>query len=157
MTFNSIMKKYSSSFILFMAILPLTLFISCSEAFGPKSQMVTINLSDDKVLLCNETYNADIHSVSYHVDFRIIDKKSDTIHLGHGSFSDQTWRNGLKLSRIGNFYLLPVKENSYLKLLLTTFDNRKKVDTMMSPQNLRYDVIWKAQTNDIPAWSYYGS
>ena len=28
---------------------------------------------------------------------------------------------------------------------------------MMSPQNLRYDVIWKAQTNDIPAWSYYGS
>ena len=70
----------------------------------------------------------------YHVDFRIIDKKSDTIHLGHGSFSDQTWRNGLKLSRIGNFYLLPVKENSYLKLLLTTFDNRKKVDTMMSPQ-----------------------
>ncbi len=155
------MTKNISTLLKFVSILQLTLFLSCKgvikEAFGPNSKNVIINLSDNKVLFCTETYNADMHSVTYDVDFKLIENGSDTIHLGVSSFSDTTWKNHLQLKKIGIFYSLPVKNYSYLKLLLTSIDKSKKADTILSPLNLRYDSIWKSQTDDIPDWVYTGS
>jgi len=155
------MTKNISTFLRFTGILPLTLLLSCKgiikDAFGPNSKNVTINLSDNKVLFCTETYNADMHSVTYDVDFKLIENKSDTFHLGVGSYSDTTWKNDLQIEKIGRFYILPVKDYSYTKLLITSIDKSKKADTILSPQNLRYDSKWKSQTNDIPAWVYTGS
>jgi hypothetical protein len=154
-------RKNRSTLIKFTSILQLILFVSCKgiikEAFGPNSKNVIINLSDTKVLFCTETYNADMHSVTYYVEFKLIENGRDTIHLGTGSYGDTTWKNDLQLKRIGNFYLLPVKEYSYLKLLFTNMNKSKKADTTLSPLNLRYDNIWKSQTDDIPAWVYTGS
>jgi hypothetical protein len=155
------MTKNISTLLKLTGILQLTLFLSCKgiikEAFGPNSKNVTINLSDNNILLCTETYNADMHSVTYDVDFKLIENKSDTIHLGIGSFSDTTWKNDLQLKKIGRLYILPVKNYSYTKLLITGIDKSEKADTILSPQNLRYDSKWKSQTNDIPAWVYTGS
>ena len=155
------MTKNISKLLKLTGILQLAFFVSCKgiikEAFGPNSKNVIVNLSDKKVLFCTETYSADMHSVTYDVEFKLIENGSDTIHLGTGSFGDTTWKNDLQLRRIGSFYILPVKDYSYLKLLLSNTDKRKKADTILSPQNLRYDLIWKTQTNDIPAWVYTGS
>jgi hypothetical protein len=155
------MTKDISTLLKFSGILQLTLFLSCKgiikEAFGPNSKNVTINLSDNKVLLCTESYNADMHSVTYDVDFKLIENNSDTIHLGVSSYSDTTWKNDLQLKKIGRFYILPVKDYSYTKLLITSIDKSEKADTILSPQNLRYDSKWKSQTTDIPAWVYTGS
>jgi hypothetical protein len=137
------------------------ILISCKEitkeAFGPNSKSVTLKLSDSLQLLCNETYNADMHSVTYDVDFKLIDSKNDTFNLGKGSFGDTTWKNNLRVSKLGSFYLLPVKDFSYLKLLLTSVDKTKKTDTILSPHNLRYDTTWQTKTDDIPTWVYAGS
>jgi len=127
------------------------------EAFGPNSKNVTLKLPDNKVLFCTETYNADIHSVIYNVDFKLIEDSGDTLHLGQGSYGDTTWKNEVQLKRIGNFYVLSVKDYSYSKFLLTTLDSSRNTDTILSPQNLRDDSIWKSQTGDIPAWVYTGS
>jgi len=139
----------------------LTLFVSCKgiikDAFGPNSKNIIINLADNTTLFCIETYNADMHSVTYDVDFKLIKNKSDTIHLGLGSYSDTTWKNNLQLKKIGRLYILPVKDYSYTKLLIISIDKSKKTDTIFSPQNLRYDSKWNSQTNDIPAWVYTGS
>ena len=113
---------------LFLSILTLSLlvilFLSCNgiikEAFGPASKSVTLKLSNDTQLFCIETYNADMHSVTYDVDFKLINSKNDTLHLGKGSFGDITWKTNLKLSKVDNFYLLPVKEFSYLKLFVSS-------------------------------------
>ena len=155
------MTKNISTIPKFTAILFLTICISCKgiikDAFGPNSKNIIINLSDNTALFCTETYNADMHSVTYDVDFNLIINKSDTIHLGVGSYSDTTWKNNLQLKKIGRLYILPVKVYSYTKLLITSIDQSKKADTILSPQNLRYDSKWKSQTNDIPAWVYTGS
>lgn len=154
------MKKWVIKFGLLLLVLATGFLFTkwfFKEAFGPNSKNVALKLLDNNVLFCTETYNADMHSVIYNVDFKLIEDSGDTLHLGEGSYSDTTWKNGVQLKRIGNFYVLSVNDYSYSKFLLTTLNNSINTDTIFSPQNLRGDSIWKSQTDEIPAWVYRGS
>ncbi|MFY7732370.1 MAG: hypothetical protein ACOVSR_02725 [Bacteroidia bacterium] len=138
------------------------LLIICSpwimkEAFGPKYRTVEIMIDDNRTLKCVETYNADLHNVFYDVDFSLDDKTNQILKLGKGEFADENWAKDIHFYAFGNWFILPVCDYSYAKILLTNKINSLNKDTILSPLNLRYDSIWKKTYDEIPAWTYSGT
>jgi hypothetical protein len=127
------------------------------EAFGPKHRTVNIKLDDNRKLICEETYNADLAEVFYDIEFSLTDKNKGQIKVGRATYSKPDWEKEIKLIQIDNWLMIPAKENSYSKILLTNQILGIAMDTILSPQELRYDNLWKAKHNDIPAWTYSGS
>ena len=127
------------------------------EAFGPKNRTVEIRIDDNRTLKCNETYNADIAAVFYDVHFTLEDKSYKALKLGSGSFADEHWAKDIHLYTVADWLVLPVSEYSYAKILLTNKFSTQNRDTILSPLDLRYDSLWKATYDDIPAWSYSGT
>lgn len=126
------------------------------QAFGPLERTVEIEISDNQTLICKEIYNADFAAVFYDIDFKLIDNKQ-TFDLGGATFSKDNWDKELKLYTIGDWYVLPAKDNSYLKILATNKKSGIHKDTVLSPHDLRRDKLWKSKNKEIPAWVYTGS
>jgi hypothetical protein len=126
------------------------------EAFGPKYRTVEIELNNDRKLVCEETYNADLAAVFYDVDFILKDKNKEDINLGQASFSNENWDKKIKLVESGDWIILPIDQGAYSKVLMS--NDRLKIlkDTTFSPLELRYDNVWKAKYDEIPAWVYTG-
>jgi hypothetical protein len=126
------------------------------QAFGPLERTVKIEIADSQRLICKEIYNADFAAVFYDVDFKLIDNEQ-TFDLGSATFSNDNWDKELKLHSIGDWYVLPARDNSYLKILATNKKSRIHKDTVLSPHNLRSDKVWKSRNKELPAWVYSGS
>jgi hypothetical protein len=131
-------------------------YLMLRQAFGPLERTFEIKISDHQTLVCKEIYNADFAAVFYDVDFKLIDNK-EIFELGSATFSKNAWEKNLKLYSIGDWYILPVKQNSYLKILRKNNKNGIQGDTVLSPHDLRRDKFWKSTTNHLPAWVYTGS
>jgi hypothetical protein len=127
------------------------------EAFGPKYRQVSIILEDDRTLIGKETYNADMAAVFYDVDFYLKTNKAGVYNLGAGTFLDEDWSRHIKVYDLGDWIILPVRNGSYSKILITNKSSHLNIDTILSPQNLRYDKLWKEKYDEIPAWVYTGS
>ncbi len=126
------------------------------QAFGPLERTVEIEISNSQTLICQEIYNADFAAVFYDVDFKLIDNEQ-TFDLGAATFSKDSWDKDLKLYSIGDWYVLPTKDNSYLKILTTNRKNGIHKDTVLSPHDLKSDEFWKSKNKEFPAWIYTGS
>lgn len=127
------------------------------EAFGPKLRTVEIKIDDKRTLKCNETYNADMAAVFYDVDFTLEDKSNKTVKLGRGSFAHEHWAKDIHLYTVANWFVLPISDYSYAKILLTNKFSNHNRDTVLSPIDLRYDSLWKAIYNEMPDWAYSGT
>jgi uncharacterized protein YxeA len=141
-------------FLLLIVVVGLYVF---KQAFGPIESSRIIKIDDNYTLNCKQTYNADLAAVFYDVDFTLTSKTGLSKQLGSGTFSNKNWYKNLRLFTLHNWYILPVDESNYGKLLLANKNSSLKIDTTFSPLNLRYDSSWKNLYKDIPAWTYYGT
>lgn len=130
-------------------------YILLRLAFGPIQRTIEINLSNNQKLNCKETYNGDFAGEFYDVDFSLIDN-DEVFEMGRATFSKGDWDKQIKLYSMGDWYILPVKDLSYLKLLAINARSKLKTDTVLSPHDLRLDTNWKAQNKDVPAWNFTG-
>lgn len=128
-----------------------------NSAFGPTSRTVNLKLNNGAVLICKETYNADIHSISYDVDFKLLNGIKDTIEMGNTSYSNQNWEKNLELKIVGDWYVLPVTSYGNSKLLLAKCYGHESKDTTLSPQDLRDNSLWTAIHSEIPDWAWPGT
>ena len=154
------MRKWIIRIGIVLGILVVVLFIGVSwmfrEAFAPKYRTVRIKLDEERVLVGNETYNADFAAVFYDVNFSLETKETGTYKLGRGTFSDEHWDKNLELYNIANWIVLPIRNNP-LKILLTEKTTKANIDTILNPVDLRYDNLWKKKYDENPAWVYSGS
>ncbi len=155
------MRKWIKIIVIALLILVVGLFI-CSkwilrEAFGPKYRTVEIKIDDNRTLKCAEAYNADMHNVFYNVDFSLEDKTNKSLKLGRGEFIDENWAKDIHLYSFADWIIVPVRGYSYAKILFTNKYSAQNRDTILSPIDLRYDSLWKATYNEIPAWTYSGT
>ena len=127
------------------------------QAFGPIESSRLIKIDDNYKLHCKETYNADMAAVFYDVDFTLTNKNGTSQKLGSATFLDENWYKSIHLFVLPNWFVLPVDENNYAKILLTNRSRVLRIDSVFSPLNLRYDSLWKNLYKDIPAWTYYGT
>jgi hypothetical protein len=137
-------------------VLFIAAYFLIKEAFGPKYRTVNISIDKNKTLIGHETYNADFAAVFYDVNFELIVNNKDTFKIGNGTFSNENWDKVIRLYEIDNWFILPVNDNSYSKLLMTNKISRQSIDTVFSPLDLRYDSLWKSKYKDIPSWPYGG-
>ena len=127
------------------------------QAFGPIKSSRVITIDGNYKLHCKETYNADMAAVFYEVDFTLTSNNGVSIKLGNGTFSNENWYKNIHLYTLPNWFILPVDESNYAKILLTNRNSSLKIDTTFSPLDLRYDGVWKKLYKDIPSWPYYGT
>lgn len=113
------------------------------NTFGPKGRSLRLELPDRKVLLCEEKTSAEVAGMHYEVDFRLIDKL-DTLLLGHAVFADHDWDKSITLFSTGHWHILPVRENSFLRLLLVNKKTRIRRDTTLTPEAMRRQVFASA-------------
>lgn len=153
-------KKWFKRIVIAVLILIFVLFIGTyillKEAFGSKYRKIKMVLSETQTLVGYETYNADMAAVFYDVDFEL-ETKTDTLVLGSGTFSHEDWQKSIKLHEIADWFVLPVSDGSYSKLLLKNKLSRRNIDTTFSPLDLRYDNLWKTRYDEIPYWVNFGS
>lgn len=150
-------KRMVIVLVILIAILFIAFRFLMKEAFGPKYRQVNIILDNGATLIGKETYNADLAAVFYDVDFELKTNNSEVYKLGSGTFIDENWSKRIRIYEIANWMILPVQNGSYLKILLTNKLSRLNIDTILSPQNLRFDKLWKDKYEEIPAWVYTGS
>ena len=150
-------KRIAIAFIVLVAILFIGVNWIIREAFGPKYRTLKVPLNDRQTLIGDETYNADFAAVFYDVEFTLETTNEGTHNLGRASFSDEHWNKDIRLYNISDWFVLPVNDGSYTKILFANKIDRKSKDTIFSPNNLRYDELWKKHYNEIPAWAYYGT
>ena len=154
------MVKWIKRIGIVLVILVVVLFIGVSwifrEAFGPKYRTVRIKLDNERILVGNETYNADLAAVFYDVNFTMETKETGIYKLGWGTFSDEHWDKSIDLYDIANWIVLPIRGNP-LKILLTEKTTKVNIDTIFNPVDLRYDSLWKKKYDEIPDWVYRGS
>ena len=155
------MKKWVKRILIWTLVILLIVVVAglymFKQAFGPIESSRAIKIDDNYTLNCKETYNADLAAVFYDVDFTLTNRNGLSKKMGSGTFSNENWHKNIRLFTLPNWYILPVDESSYGKLLLAKKNSTLKIDTTFSPLNLRYDSIWKNLYNDIPAWTYYGT
>lgn len=127
------------------------------QAFGPIESSRIIIVDENYKLDCKETYNADMAAVFYDVDFTLTSKNGVSKKVGSGTFSNENWYKNIHLFTLPNWFILPVGESNYAKLLLANRNSTLTIDTTFSPLDLRYDSLWKSLYKDIPSWPYYGT
>ena len=128
------------------------------EAFGPTYRTVEVELNNNRILVCDETYNADFAAVFYDVKFKLKSDNDKLIELGQTTFSTENWEKEIKLIEIEDWILLSVNnENSYYKLLLTNIKRKINSSRTFSPLELYNDTQWKAKYHKKPAWLYSGN
>lgn len=125
------------------------------QAFGPRERTVEIDLSDTQTLICKETYNADMHAVFYGVDFTLRDNHQ-SFELGSATFMKDNWQNGIKLYSLDEWYVLPVEDQAFVKILLRHKKNEIRKDTILRPRHLRRDNTWKIKNDRLPSDIYTG-
>jgi len=150
-------KRIGIALIVLVIGLSIITYWAFREAFGPKYRTVQIQIDEKRTLIGKETYNSDLAALFYDVNFTLVTKNLGEYKLGSGSFSDEHWEKDIKLFDILGWTVLPVKDGSYSKILLTNKVTKTNKDTIFSPQNLLYDSLWKQKYNDIPTWVYSGS
>lgn len=121
------------------------------EAWGPKYRTVKIEQGDGAMLVCNETYDADMAAVFYTVDFVLKIKNSQSYNLGNNTFDYDGWEKDIQLSKIGDWYVLPVDDYGTEKLLMANTLNNVTKEIVLSPDSLPYDSLWKTK-NVLPDW-----
>ena len=144
------------TFVILFVIVVLGLYMF-KQAFGPIKSSRVITIDENYKLDCKETYNADMAAVFYDVDFTLTSKNGVSKKLGSGTFSNENWYKRIHLFRLPNWFILPVNESNYAKLLLANRNSNLTIDTTFSPLDLGYDSLWKKLYKDIPAWTYYGT
>ena len=144
------------TFVILFVIVVLGLFMF-KQAFGPIKSSRVITIDENYKLDCKETYNADMAAVFYDVDFNLTSKNGVSKKLGNGTFSNENWYKKIHLFTLPNWFILPVNESNYAKLLLANRNSNLTIDTTFSPLDLRYDSLWEKLYKDIPAWTYYGT
>lgn len=154
------MKKWVKRIFLIVLITIVGLFIVgvilFKQAFGPIESTRNVK-ADGYELLCKQTYNADMAAEFYDVNFTLKSKDGRNLELGNGTFSNEDWFKNIHFYKYANWYILPVFDNNYSKVLLTNRLTGLTKDTILSPLELRYDTLWKTLHNDIPSWVYYGT
>ncbi|MFD2248130.1 hypothetical protein [Pontibacter ruber] len=144
-------------FLVLLVVFVLGLIWAIKSAFGPSHRTVNIDLDNGHTLIGEETYNADFADVFYDVRLKLISANSDTLEFGSATFHDENWNKSLHLQNMGNWFVLPVQEGTYSKLLLVNRTNRERQDTTFSPLELRYDSLWRAKYDEIPVYLYPGT
>ena len=137
--------------------LALIFIILFKLAFGPVKSTKHISVEGNNILMCKETYEADMATEFYDVQFSLKNKNGSTFDIGTATFYNKEWEKNIHLYILGNWYILPVKEENYSKILLANKFKSLKIDTIFSPLNLRYDSLWKVVYKDIPSEFNYGS
>ena len=154
------MKKWTIKILTTIGVLTIVVGLGgywiLRQAFGPLEKTVEIELSDNQTLTCKEIYNADFAAAFYEVDFKLVDNKQ-TFELGGATFPKDNWDKQLKLYSIGDWYVLPARDNSYLKILTANKKSGVHKDTVLSPHDLKSDKFWKTKNKEFPAWVYTGS
>lgn len=146
-------KRVAIALLVFILVIPISVMWLFREAFGPKVRNVIINNSNGSKLICNETYSADMAAVFYDVRFTLREINNDVIYLGEMTFSHDDWENDLNYRRYNDWHLLYANS----KLLITNLTTKKRLDTLFSPLELRYDNLWKQAHDDFPSWPYSGN
>ena len=143
-------------FLVLLVVFAVAFMWIVKAAFGPSHETVSIDLGRDKTLVGEETFNADFAAVFYDVDLKLVTQNLDTFKFGRTTFHDENWHRSLRLDTVGNWFVLPVKESSYSKLLLANRANKESQDTTFSPMELRNDSLWRAKHDEIPVYLYTG-
>lgn len=125
-------------------------------AFGPQYKTVTIKVNEENLLKCKQTYTADMTAVFYDVEFSLITKNKVPVELGSATFPTEDWKKDIRFYQIDDWDILSANGFSFSKLLLVNPLLKKQQDTIFSPQELRYDSLWKSSNIDIPSWPYSG-
>lgn len=103
------------------------------EIYGPKYRTVEIKIDENNILLCEETYTADMAAVFLDVVFKLKNKDNKTLRLGWGSFPDEQWEKSIQLHDVGDWYVLSAANQSFAKILLTNKLSAQNKDTILSP------------------------
>ena len=127
-----------------------------TEAFGSKYKTIEIELSNERTLICDEKYSADMADVFYDVNFMLIENNKDPLEFGRACFSKENWSERIELIELGDWLIMPINQKNYFKVLMNNRTLNIHKDTAFSPLELRYDKAWKAKHKEIPAWVYSG-
>ena len=124
--------------------------------FGPTYKTFQLDTDVEGKLICIEKYSADLTSVFYTVDFKLIKEASDTFEFGKGVYNDKEWIKNIKIIEIDDWYVLPTMDNDYAKILLINQSTKHSQEYFFSPHELRYDSLWFSLNKEIPTSTYKG-
>jgi hypothetical protein len=129
------------------ALLTCSAYLLLRLAFGPIRHTYIIEISPSLSLICKEEYNADLADVFYDVSFQLIQNDKQR-PFGQATFRNENWREGLVLHEIGAWYVLPMNEMSYSKILFAHKTSDVKLDTLLSAKNLIRDKSWRSKAKN---------
>ena len=95
------------TFIIGLVLFPIILY----QAFGPDEESVIISQEIGGILICNSTYNADIHSWYYDVDYLYQDQEGNQYELGSVRYRNVDWPYNEQVILENDTFKLLVKEN----------------------------------------------
>jgi hypothetical protein len=150
------LKRIGIALLILIIVIVIGGILIIKIAFGPQHKTVTIEINEETVLKCKQTYTADMAAVFYDVDFSLITKNKTTVDLGSATFPTEDWKKDIRLYQIDNWNILSANGFSFSKLLLANQILKKQQDTIFSPHELQYDSLWKTSNRDIPSWPYSG-
>lgn len=155
------MRKWIKRIFLTLVFLVFVLIIAFAIlfklAFGPSTNTKNIDIGNNKILVCKETYSSDMAAEFYDVDFSLKNKNGSETKLGAGNYFNKEWHKNIHFYSIGDWYILPVSDYNYSKIIMVNSKRHLNKDTILSPLNLRYNNSWKAMDDDIPSGSDGGS
>lgn len=143
------LKKVLLVFGIVIVLLIASAYLLLRSAFGPIWHTYIIELSPGRSLICKEEYNADFAGVFYDVNFELIEGDKE-IRFGQATFTSKNWRKDIILCEIDDWYVLPVNDMSYSKILFANKRGDLRIDTLLSPKNLVRDKLWRSKANSRP-------
>ena len=151
------LKRIGIALLILIILIIIGSILIIKIVFGPQHKNFTIKINEETILKCRQTYTADMTAVFYDVDFSLMTKNKTTVDLGSATFPTEDWKKDIRLYQIDNWEVLSANGFSFSKLLLANQLLKNQQDTIFSPQELRYDSLWKTSNYDIPSWPYSGT
>jgi len=96
-------------------------FLIIREAFGPKHRTVKIQIDNNTILICEETYNGDFAGEFYDIDLFLKSDNHETINIGSTTFYDANWEDNFPKYRMGKWLVLPFDDN-YCKIIFVNLN-----------------------------------
>lgn len=137
-------KKFLKPLFTINGLLVLSLY-SCSSGFGTDHDTVEIKQNFGGTLICNSTYNADVHDWQYDISYQYKSSNDSLYDIGSGTYYGREWNKDEQLVQYKNWTIL--KTGDWIgtdKIIVGDLKTNKWSEYKFTPENIEKDSIWKS-------------
>jgi hypothetical protein len=114
------------------------------HVFDTEYDMVEIPQKIGGTLICNSTYNSDIHDWQYNITYKYKSKDGKIFNIGSGNYVARQWNKDEQLIKFDKWIIL--KTGDYYhddKVIIGNFKTRKWKEYTFAPDSIENEKMWK--------------